>query len=1485
MPEPLTAVEKKLLNWQAQLLDLSRANRLLYFKAERSGAVPIVQPPAEELFQQLVVRGKTFSFPASDQLPSLEVDQSTDAPVNPIPDQSTNQSASPLTDQPPTSHRRATELITALPDQRLPRALYNLRARARAALEEQGLNVLFVAFGQLAWIDPVTRETAHSPLVLVPVTLSLPGLGKPYTLSMLEDDVVLNPTLLYKFQTDFKLELPELPDFETNGLPAYLDRIRAAIGDRSGWAVTLDTFLGVFSFQKISLYQDLVLNKARYLAHPVIAALGGAGPLPPPPELIPAAELDDRIPPAQVFQVLDADSSQQEAIQAARQGASFVLQGPPGTGKSQTIANIIAEFLAAGRSVLFVSQKMAALEVVQRRLNETGLGEFCLQLHSHRRDKREVVAELVETLNAAGWQLRPDYEADLLEVGRVRDRLNAYTRALHAPRFALRRSVFDAHGELARLHGAPELSFAVGEVTTVDAGELARRIDLLERLAALPDVIDQYAQHPWRGAVTRSVSFALRDQLTRALDALLKLAPACAARLDRLAAACGLRAPRTVLEARPLIDFLREHDVRIFTLDLAAMRERFATRYQSFLRSVMSDYRADLQALTNVRFAKDKLTYETAIATLERALALRSALSPNDAPRAGAASVNEAAEAAALLQQIDQLSTPLIEVYGLNPIEHEPFEALPAWLSARRPAMAQLDDMAAFNRLRDEAPALQLAAGVDAALRAGLPAAQWRAAYLLAFWRAFVDAATAADEALRAFDSRAHAALIDRFRTLDRQQLTIAQARIRALAGERRPRSSWIDAASAEQAILRREAAKKRRLKSLRKLFAEIPRLITELKPCLLMSPVTVSMLLDPAVYTFDLVIFDEASQIAPEEAAGAIMRGRQTIIVGDKLQLPPTRFFEVVGTELDDEADNEETGRTFDSILEECEGLNLPQKLLRWHYRSRDESLIAFSNRHFYHDRLYTFPNVRYAGDQLGIEFVFVPDGVYLRGRNLRRNEVEARRVVDLIFAHAASTPQRSLGVIAFSYAQRDAIRIEWERRRREQPEFEAFFDEDAPEPFFIKNLEMVQGDERDAIIFSVGYGKDESGKLIYNFGPLNQAGGERRLNVAVSRARYQVKLVASIQPEDIDLTRTTSQGARLLKDYMLLARDGLHALSAPDAPEPALTGATAEAAFEQAVAQAFTARGLQLHRQVGTSAYKIDLAVIDPDQPGRYRLGIETDGPAYASAQTARDRDRLRRQVLESLGWQLVRVWSRDWVADPDRETAKIMEILDPSEDAPAPMPIDPPAPAAAAAHYLAAAQHVAAPQALPTFVWPYKRARLTPHGSGEELGQADPALVAGEVARVVKLEGPVHVDEVADRITAAWGVTRAGRRIQAVLTRAVEVAVLTGAVIKREDFLWPIGLEKPIVRVPDTDEQPRPIEHIAPEEIAEATYLCVAEARRLQADDVIRETAQLLGYSRAAPRIEALVNLALSQLQAAGRIEMSENVVRTVEPLYSR
>ncbi len=1374
-------------------------------------------------------------------------------------------------------------------DERLARALYNLRARARAALEEQGVNVLFVAFGLLHWIDPTTKENVASPLLLVPVMLAREGLLRPYTLSMFEDDVVLNPTLLYKLRADFGLDLPDVPDdIETTGLSAYLDQLRAAIAARSDWSVSDEAILGVFSFQKINLYQDLAEHEDLFAAHPLIAALSGVGTLPVPPALISASELDERVPPLQVFQVVDADSSQQEAIQAAKQGASFVLQGPPGTGKSQTITNIIAESLAAGKRVLFVSQKMAALEVVQRRLNEAGLGEFCLQLHSHKRDKREVIKELVDTLNAPEVVIKPEYEAALLEVQSARQKLNAYANALHAPRFALHQTVFHAHGEMARLQGATRLQgehmgsplqFDVGGVISVGTSELSQRIDLLNRLAALPAVIDRYADHPWRGAALRSVSFGLRDQLARALDELIKLVPPLIDQIAALAQACHLPQPLTLADSRPWLACLQEVEPRLFTLDLEALHDRFTTKYTSIVRGLMGDYRADMQALTQARLAKDKLTYEQALALIERAREIRDSLRPHPPTPSpiGKTSIEEGERPGVrLLAPIDQACAPLTEVFGHNIIDTLDLAQLPRWLAQRRPVINQLDDYAALNRLSDEAPALKLSAFIEAALAVYLPATQWRDTYLFAFWQAFVDAATQSDEALRAFDSRAHTTLIDRFKELDRQQMLIGRARIRALLSERRPKSSWIEAASAEQTILRREAAKKRRLKPLRKLFAEIPRLITELKPCLLMSPITVSLLLDPDVYKFDLVVFDEASQIAPEEAAGAIMRGTQTIVVGDKQQLPPTRFFAVVGSEIDDEDGDEAAGRIFDSILEECEGVSLPQKMLLWHYRSRDESLIAFSNHHFYNDRLYTFPNVEFDGGKLGLDFVYVADGVYQRGQNLRRNDIEARRVVDLIFAHAEKSPDRTLGVIAFSIAQRDTIRLEWERRRREQPQFEAYFDEDNAEPFFIKNLEMVQGDERDAIIFSVGYAKDESGKLIYNFGPLNQAGGERRLNVAVSRARYHVTLVASLQPEDIDLTRTTSNGAKLLKDYMLIARDGLASLRPSTPLRSAQDAMTAESSFEEEVYQALTDRGLTLHRQVGVSGYRIDLGVVDADQPGRYLLGIECDGATYHSAQTARDRDRLRQQVLEGLGWKLLRIWSRDWISDRAREIDRVLTTIQ-SLKQPA-VPIDPAVtPTANIETLLTPPPEPKVKVDLPTYVWPYKRAKIT--ASGDDLGQAAPAMLAADVARVVKLEGPVHVDEVFDRIMEAWGVTRAGRRISAILMQAIELAAQARQIDQRGDFLWPIGLEKPIVRTPDQNDEPRSIEHVAPEEIAEAAVLCVSEARSLSLADLARETAQLLGFARNGPKIDEAIQIAIESLHASERIAIEGDVARPV------
>ena len=1223
-------LQRKLHNWQMLLLDLTRANRLLYFKPERGSSVPIIAPAPFDLFMELVPQGKRLTFQTADEKvvfeeeleetsqPSASVpvtfeagsavgveasagnvsltpsevslpesgaepdaalsrdtaevqatlasaDQVLDAPAkastpdleskgealptdglptqeavvaNDLPLQSANGNASPL----PAPQRRNNTLTSSLSAARLTRALYNLRARARTAAEEQGVNVLFVAFGLLHWIDPETKEEAQSPVVLAPVKLEKERGRDAYSIELMEDDLLLNPTLAYKLKTDFDLRLPDLPDtLEEAGVAAYVEQVRALIATRPGWSVTSEAILGVFSFQKINLYQDLAEYQDLYAAHPIIAALGSGAPLPPPPPTILATELDARVPPSNSYQVVDADASQQEAIEAVKAGASFVLQGPPGTGKSQTITNIIAECLAAGQHVLFVSQKMAALEVVQHRLNQAGLGALCLQLHSHKRDKREVVQELIDSLDAPAVQLKPDIQTALLELEETRRKLNAYVTALHTPRFALHQPAFHAYGELARLHGTLAVRFEVGDVTSVDAALWSKRMQLLDQFEALPDLIDRFQQHPWRGVVIRSVSFAQRDQLAQALAELIDLVPQYADRMKSLAALCTLRAPNNLSEAAVLLDLLKDNDPRLFTLDLEGLDQRFEHDYDNVLRSIKGSYRAELKELDQINRPDDKLDYDEAVALLKQARAVKQLLSGESASAANADRVADVrtfvAGTLAVRERIDRAVNGLKDVYGSDgpvidqqPTDQAAFAVWSSWLILRQQSLDQLGPYTALLRLSDEGSAMGLGSFGAAALAAQCPASHWKAAYQLAFWQAFVDAAAQTDEVLRGFDSHSRTALIERFRELDRQQLLLNRARIQALMTEQRPAHTWINAATAETAILRREGAKKRRLKPLRKLLAEIPRLITDLKPCLMMSPGSVATLIDPAVFKFDVVIFDEASQIAPEEAAGAIVRGAQVVIAGDTKQLPPTRFFSVIGSDDEDSA-SEEDGRVFESILDESTGLNLPQKLLRWHYRSRDEELIAFSNQHFYGDRLFTFPNVQENGQGSGVEFVHVPEGVYRRGHQQRRNEVEAQRVVDLIFEHAEQAPQHTLGVITFSYAQRDAVIAEWEKRRRTlgaQPQFEAFFDENAPEPFFIKNLEMVQGDERDVIFFSVGYGKDDSGKVLMNFGPLNQDGGERRLNVAVTRARRNVKLVSPIMPEDIDLARTQSLGAK---------------------------------------------------------------------------------------------------------------------------------------------------------------------------------------------------------------------------------------------------------------------------------------------------------------------------------------------------------------------
>ncbi|MBQ6008228.1 MAG: DNA helicase, partial [Kiritimatiellae bacterium] len=457
---------------------------------------------------------------------------------------------------------------------------------------------------------------------------------------------------------------------------------------------------------------------------------------------------------------------------------------------------------------------------------------------------------------------------------------------------------------------------------------------------------------------------------------------------------------------------------------------------------------------------------------------------------------------------------------------------------------------------------------------------------------------------------------------------------------------------------LRRECEKKARHKPVRQLLADIPSLAPVLKPCFLMSPLSVAQYLPPDAAPFDLVVFDEASQIPVWDAIGVIARAKQLVVVGDPKQMPPTNFFQK--GESDADAEDEDVPEDMESILDECLAAGVYSAHLNWHYRSRHESLIAFSNHNYYDDRLNTFPSAR-TTPRLGVRFEFVEGGVYDR-RATRTNEKEARALVDYIFARAKEpgyTP-RSIGVVTFSQAQQELIEDLVDARREKDPSLEKLFAEDAPEPFFVKNLENVQGDERDVILFSVGYAPDADGKFAMNFGPLNRDGGERRLNVAVTRAKEQVVVFSSIHGSQIDLSRTSATGALHLRNFLDYAEKQIDNGKLKMEKGGGARSEATDESFPATVAAFLREHKWEVDEQVGASACRIDLGVRRPNGEG-YLLAIECDGPAYASQRTVRDRDELRASVLKGLGWYVTRIWSVDWALDRKHAEESLLGLLD--------------------------------------------------------------------------------------------------------------------------------------------------------------------------------------------------------------------------------
>lgn len=758
--------------------------------------------------------------------------------------------------------------------------------------------------------------------------------------------------------------------------------------------------------------------------------------------------------------------------------------------------------------------------------------------------------------------------------------------------------------------------------------------------------------------------------------------------------------------------------------------------------------------------------------------------------------------------------------------------------------------------------------------REGAPADLFRESTECALLSAWIEHHFSTDQRLEPHFALDRDRLVQRFQDADVQLATVAQSRVIESCNRRRPRGT----AGGQTAIIKNEAEKKTRHMPVRRLLDEAAEVVQRIKPCFMMSPLTVSQFL-PTDFRFDVVIFDEASQVLPQDAVNSIYRGDALIVAGDQKQLPPTSFFSIA--EGSDDEWTEEGTDVFESILDECKASGGFRDLpLRWHYRSRHENLIAFSNHEFYDSGMVTFPGALEHGNDVGVEF-FPVDGVYDRGGR-RDNPIEAKHIAARVVHHFETRPLQSLGVVALSKNQADAISTAVERAIADRPELRDLVnDDDRLDGFFVKNLESVQGDERDVIILSIGYGPDDTGKLRSQFGPVNKEGGWRRLNVAITRARRRMEVVASFRGGQ--LPDSANRSVQALKRFLHYAEFGPRTLTIEDADPEALP----ESPFEEDVLNVLRGWGYRVQPQVGVAGYRIDMAVRHPNLPGMYAIGIECDGAMYHSSRVARDRDRLRQEVLENLGWTLHRIWGTDWYRNRKDAISRLREAVQQAcENDPVPVPQTPAATAPPARKRVPTEVTVVPVQEAAPFGQPYVevsgreldslRATVLRDTGWDGLDISSPEAVKAAVvlgAHIIERESPIEETRLVSRIRTGLGFERTKSRIQATINAALADLVRSRKVIKSEATYFWSGHELLKPRQP-THRVTRGVKDVPPVERRLVICRTIADNPGITWDETRKATGTFFGWSRLGPEIAQRLQGDLDHLIGTGEVEKSNS-----------
>ncbi|MCB0747243.1 MAG: DUF3320 domain-containing protein, partial [Ignavibacteriae bacterium] len=1471
-----------------ELLDLGLRNPLINFRTRKS-KIDIVDELSTEIYRILVSENKEMKFLP---IPEKLIEEENGDLLGLIKDNNISwanlfASEEEEVDEDGNASRYVdNKLQTKLEASNLHARLLTIHNSARTFIEEQGVNLLYLALGFINWYESESSDKIRkAPLLLIPVELNRSSVKEGFKLSYTGEDIGYNLSLYEKFSNDFNIKLPALEHFDEINLASYFNEVEEQILNKERWAVERNEIvLSFFSFGKFLMYKDLdpihFTQEDEDESTKILEHLLSYGFKDTIGQSSDEDHLDELIQPNEILTVLDSDSSQTRAILDVKRGNNLIIQGPPGTGKSQTITNLIADALADGKKVLFVAEKMAALEVVKRRLDNLKLGVAALELHSHKTNKLATIEELARTLSL-GKPRSIDNEDDLKSLTELRDRLNEYSKVINSPILNSQTTFISAIGQYLNIRNTgdslPPLDFSHMQAWT--SSEYKANHNRIEELERHLTEIGAPKIHPFWGVGLKVFlpheeepllqkiritldAFISLNQIVSELSSRLELSyPSNINEIEKLCNTAKLLSKTPEIKGVNLkskewltnnhtiqelinsgkkrnqiysnynniitsnawnTDFVREIDIlkkynskwwKFLSSDFRKTKKRITP----FFRSIPQDFGEEvIAALESVienqrlRYVYDK--YKNLGSTLFNEQWLED-YSPWDELERVANWMHELhkgiGEKIFLEEIIQSLSTgletsnfsnqvkeieelnkqnkilwaqltnymnfdlnqnPSLDLDKNNPAKIS--ELLNKWLNE----FEKIQAICRFNVFSEEFNNTGLGFIIDELIKSDELFSRLLVTFEYSWYSGLIEHAFKSFPIIRSFSRTSHEFTIEKFRELD---TAIFKNNIRLIALSHWSKLPSMNGTGGELAIIKREINKKRRHLPIRKLLETAGNAVQAIKPLFMMSPLSIANYISPGALQFDLVIFDEASQVKPVDAFGAILRGKQVVVVGDSKQLPPTNFFESV---IEDNDEDESVTSDLESILSLFAAQNAPNRMLKWHYRSKHDSLIAVSNYEFYDNKLLVFPSPESSHLGKGLIFNHLPNTAYDRGKTTS-NPKEAKEVAKAVLEHAKKNPNLTLGVAAFSTAQRDAIYYQLEFLRKQDTSCEFFFNSHQHEPFFIKNLENVQGDERDVIFISIGYGKTEEGYLSMGFGPLNRDGGERRLNVLITRARQTCEVFANFTADDIDLNRTNARGVVALKSFLKYAQNRV-------LDKPSYFNTETDSPFEDEVIQALVNNGYEIEPQVGSAGFRIDIGVKDKATPGRYLLGIECDGASYHSARSARDRDRLRQSVLENLGWRIYRIWSTEWFRDTQNELKKLIEEIEKAK-------------VYWSGHHISENKaddnnsdfdedeldridDITADEKVDNKVIQYTVCDINVPIRKDDLIHTSPKKLAEYIYKIVEVESPVHENIVMQKIANATGNNRVGTRIRTTLEKGINSACRNYDIVNKKGFL---------------------------------------------------------------------------------------------------